>query len=206
MMWNERVDAIVIASGNRHKVEEIRTIIGQTGIQWIPGSDYGVQDIKESGDTYRKNAIIKAERYSMVAGLPALADDSGLEIAALDGLPGVRSSRLFGENKSDAEKVQALLERMKRVPEKMRTARFVCHAVLISGEKILKSCSGVTEGNILSEPAGEGGFGYDPIFFIPELGKTYAQLDALEKNNVSHRGKAMRKIRDFLLRYTDNSW
>ncbi len=205
-MWNERVESIVIASGNSHKIEEIQSIIGQTSIHWVSGSDYSVGDIDESGDTYRQNAMIKAQRYSTVAGLPALADDSGLEVAALDGLPGIRSSRLFGENKTDAEKVQALLERLKDVPEQMRSAKFVCHAVLMIENKILKSCKGITHGTILFEPAGKNGFGYDPVFFVPELGKTYAQLSESEKNAVSHRGKAMQKIRDFLLRYTDNSW
>ncbi len=197
----KKITSIVIATSNNNKIREISRIIGDIGIKWIAGSDFSVGIVEETGSSYAENAEIKARAYSRASGLPALADDSGLEVDALGGLPGVHSNRLFGQSKTDAEKVAELLKRLEGVPENKRTARFVCHAVLLENERVLASVRGSVEGYILDQPSGSGGFGYDPVFYYPELGKTFAGLSVTEKNAQSHRGQAMRKIREFLLRY-----
>jgi XTP/dITP diphosphohydrolase len=197
-----KITTIVIASGNNHKLKEIGQIIGDIGVRWFSGSDFAIGNVDETGMSYAQNAEIKARAYSLASGLPALADDSGLEVDALDGLPGVHSNRLFGENKTDAEKVSELLKRLKGVQDPHRSARFRCHAVLMMDDKILASVSGCVEGRIMHHPEGTGGFGYDPVFMYPRRGISFARLSADEKNAISHRGKAMRKIREFLLRYT----
>ncbi len=198
--------SIVIASGNSHKINEIQSIMAGSSVRWIVGSNFDPGKIEESGATYEENAVIKALAYSRISGFPSLADDSGLEVDALNGLPGIRSNRLFGEALSSNEKIHELLKRMADVPESSRTARFVCQAVLVSGGTVIATASGVLEGMILRECRGEAGFGYDPVFVIPDLGKTLAQLSDSEKNTWSHRGKAMRQILDFLLRCPDQSW
>lgn len=197
---------IVIGTGNAHKVEEIQKIIGDIGIELIPGSNWDMAEIDENGDSYEANAIIKARAYSKISGLPALADDSGLEVDALDGLPGIRSNRLFGENLTSLQKIEELLRRLIEVPGPERTARFISHVVIVDDETVLFSASGAVEGTILESPRGQGGFGYDPVFHVSELGVAMAQLSDAEKNRISHRGKAMRQARDFLLHSLNKSW
>ncbi|MBN1880208.1 RdgB/HAM1 family non-canonical purine NTP pyrophosphatase [bacterium] len=197
---------IVIASGNAHKIQEIKTIMGPIGIRWLSGNTLDIGQVDESGSSYLENAVIKATAYSRASGKLALADDSGLEVDALGGLPGIRSNRLFGENKTQEEKILELLRRLKQVPFEKRTARFICHAVLLSDEQLLVSVQGVLDGVILSESRGKAGFGYDPVFLVPGIGKTLAQMSDAEKNICSHRGSAMRQIRDFLLRWQDQTW
>ena len=197
----EKITSIVIATSNNNKIKEISRIIGEIGVDWVAGSDFLVGEVEENGSTYAENAEIKARAYSNISGLPALADDSGLEVDALDGLPGIHSNRFFGQSKTDAEKVAELLKRLEGVPQNKRTARFICHAVLLAGNQMLASVRGTVEGFILYQPQGSGGFGYDPVFYYPELRKTFADLSVAEKNIRSHRGQAMRKIREFLLRF-----
>ncbi len=191
---------IVIASINPGKYREVMDIMSDLPVEWIPGNAFGL-DVDETGSTYRENAVLKAVAFARAAGCPALADDSGLEVDALNGLPGVRSNRMFGtEGGSDSEKIAGLLEKLKDVPESKRTARFVCHAVLVSENSVLHYSSGVIQGIIIDTPRGRDGFGYDPVFFLPEYSKTFAQLPRNEKNKISHRGRAMRDMRNFLLR------
>lgn len=197
---------IVIGTGNRHKIVEIRSIIGDIGIRWVDGSCVNTGPVEEAGESYEENAIIKAKCFSLAAGLPALADDSGLEVDALNGLPGLHSNRLFGEKRSSSEKIRELLNRMNGIPAPERTARFVCHAVIVSGENLIVAVRGFLKGIILEQSLGGAGFGYDPIFMVPGTGKTLAQMSGSEKNALSHRGIAMRQIRDFLLRCPDQTW
>jgi XTP/dITP diphosphohydrolase len=192
---------IFLASRNPGKLEEITDILSGVPVELVCPSDFeGLPDVDESGSTYFENAVIKAKHYSMGTGLIALADDSGLEVDALGGLPGIRSNRYFGENLPGELKIECLLERLKRHAGEKRTARFRCVAVLMCKERCLLRAEGKVEGEIAMAPAGVGGFGYDPVFFIPEFGCTMAELDSRVKNRISHRAGAMMKVREFLLR------
>lgn len=190
---------VVIATGNAHKINEIQSIIGDIGVEWVPGTAIAVGPVEESGKTYEENAVIKAMAYSQDSGLPALADDSGLEVDALGGLPGLRSNRFFGPGLTDTRKIELLLRRLSDVPEPQRTARFVCHAVLVDKNHVLVSVRGTVEGVIARQPSGGSGFGYDPVFRVPALNATFAEISETDKSRISHRGQAMRRIRDFLL-------
>lgn len=206
MAHRHRLGEIVIATRNPHKVAEIKKIMGDIDVVWRSGLDVPVERVEEIGETYRANAELKAMAYHQASGLPALADDSGLEVDYLNGLPGVRSNRLFGESISDAEKVHRLLQRMVNAPSDRRTARFVCCAVLVVNGRLALSVQGTVSGCILESPAGTGGFGYDPVFWVPEYGATFAEISEDSKDRISHRGRAMRQVRDFLLRKADQSW
>jgi len=197
---------LVVATGNAHKFDEIRAIIGDIGVDWIPGTDIPAGPVEETGETYESNALIKAAVYARESGLPALADDSGLEVDALNGLPGVRSNRSFGPGLTDAEKIAKLLKLLAGVPDSERTARFVCHAVIVEDGNPVCSVRGAVEGVIIHEPRGSDGFGYDPVFLVPGLGRTFAEIPENEKSAVSHRGRAMRRVRDFLLQRVNQSW
>ncbi|MBN2199267.1 MAG: RdgB/HAM1 family non-canonical purine NTP pyrophosphatase [Candidatus Aminicenantes bacterium] len=152
----------------------------------------------EEGRTFLENARQKAVFYSRRSPMLTLAEDSGLEIDHLDGAPGVFSARFSGPESNDARNIAKVLELLRGVPEQKRTARFVCCAILCRGGETLTETTGRAEGIISLEPRGGGGFGYDPIFFYPPLGRTFAELSPEEKNSVSHRGKALRMVRDFL--------
>jgi XTP/dITP diphosphohydrolase len=198
---NERNMKIIAATKNKGKIKEISNILGKLGFEVESQQDAGYDvDILETGDTFEKNALIKARAIAMLCDNPVLADDSGLCIDALDGRPGVYSARYAGENATDEEKMSKVLTELERVKD--RTARFVTSVAFIfpNGKEI--TASGEVEGHITTEPDGENGFGYDPIFYSDELKKTFAQATDDEKNSVSHRGRALaalaEKLKDFI--------
>lgn len=187
---------IVFATSNAGKMREIRELLKDLGAEILSMKEAGVHiDIVEDGDTFEANALIKARAVWEQTGGIVLADDSGLEVDALNKEPGVYSARYMGENTSYEIKNWNLIHRLSGVPDEKRTARFVCviAAVLPDGRTL--SVRDTMEGRIAYEPAGEGGFGYDPILFLPEFGKTSAEITMEEKNAVSHRGKALRAMK-----------
>jgi len=190
------IDKIVLASGNKGKLREFNQVLSGFQIEVVPQSDFDVSDADETGLSFVENAIIKARHAAAATGLPALADDSGLEVDALKGAPGIYSARFSGENATDALNNAKLLELLKDVPEAERTARFQCLLVFMrhAEDPTPLICQGSWEGQILTEPCGENGFGYDPLFLIPELGKASAQLPPEQKNRLSHRGQAVAKF------------
>ncbi len=192
---------LVIATLNRHKFHEITSILKGIPHELVPlWSLDRVSDPDESGATYRDNALIKASETSKVAGLPAIADDSGLEVDALGGRPGVHSKRMFGHDLSDRAKYLELIRQMEGVEDADRTARFISVAVLTMGDELIYESRGEVEGRIIEHARGEDGFGYDPVFWIPGKACTMAELSLEEKNGISHRGLAMRGMKEFLLR------
>lgn len=200
---------IVIATRNQGKLREIKEAFKDlSGLDILSLCDFDeLKDlkVKEDGATFEENAYKKALAVTMRTGLPALADDSGLEVDALGGKPGVRSARFGGDNITDAQRNEKLLALLSNVPFKERTARFKCVLVLVVPPDLEKYvATGVCEGIIAEKPRGKGGFGYDPIFYLPAYNKTLAELSVEEKNLISHRGKALRAmkniIRDLLLR------
>jgi len=195
---------VVIASHNRGKIAEIAGILASSGLE-LAGLD-GFEpypEPEETGGTFLENAMIKAAAARGATGLPALADDSGLEVDALGGAPGVRSARYGGDGLSDAGRYTKLLEELAGVPAEKRTARFRCVMVLMpapGSESDALVTEGVLEGRIADEPAGENGFGYDPVFYVPAAGKTAAQMEPAEKNAISHRYRALAEMRAMLER------
>ena len=184
---------IVLASGNRGKVREINQLLSQSGFEVIPQSDFDVPEAEETGLTFVENAILKARNAASHSGLPAIADDSGLEVDALMGAPGIYSARYAGEDASDAQNLQHLLTEMRDIPDDKRTARFQCVMVYMAhaGDPTPLICQGTWEGSILRGPRGDHGFGYDPVFYVPERDCSSAELDPEAKNSLSHRAKAM---------------
>ena len=195
---------IVFATGNRDKLTEIREILSDMDVQILSMREAGIQiDIDENGSTFEENSLIKAS--AVADALPdkwkqsvVLADDSGLEIDALGGEPGVYSARFMGEDTSYTIKNAALLERMKNVPVHERTARFVCAVAAVMPDGTHHIVRGTIEGKIGYEPRGENGFGYDPIFYLPDMSGSTAELPPEEKNAISHRGKALRGMAEYL--------
>lgn len=190
---------IVFATGNAGKIREIREILGDTGLEVVSMKEMGIDiPIEENGATFEENAVIKAKAVAAVCGEIVLADDSGLEIDFLNKEPGIYSARYLGEDTSYRVKNANLIERLCGVSDEKRTARFVCAiaAVFPDGEVI--TTHGEIEGRIDYEEKGTNGFGYDPIFYVPEYGKTTAELSDKEKNEISHRGKALRKMKEEL--------
>jgi XTP/dITP diphosphohydrolase len=193
---------IVVATTNPGKVSELRACLG-TEIQWLNLSDFdNIAEVEEDGRTFAENARKKATGYAKATGLWTIADDSGLMVDALDGAPGVKSARFSGEKLKEPDRtlidhrnIAKVLELLKGVPEKLRTARFACCLCLASPDKVLIETEGTLEGLIADREIGENGFGYDPVFFVPHLNKTVAQLTAEEKNSISHRGNAIRKLK-----------
>ncbi|WP_434131686.1 XTP/dITP diphosphatase [Methylocaldum sp. GT1BB] len=187
---------ILLASNNPGKVREIQAILANDDIEIVPQSAFGVPDIEEVGLTFVENAILKARHASQLSGLPAIADDSGLEVNALGGAPGVFSARYAGPGANDAENNAKLLRELENIPDAERTARFRCVMVFLRHAQDPSPLigQGVWEGIILREPRGKGGFGYDPLFFVPEKNCTSAELSPDEKNRLSHRGKALREL------------
>ncbi len=195
---------ILFATGNQGKMREVRSILADTGAEIFSMSEAGISaDVEENGGTFEENALIKARAAAAAwnDGQGAvLADDSGLEVDALGGEPGIYSARYLGEQTSYGIKNRDIIARLDGVPEEKRTARFVCAiaAVLPDGREF--TVRDTIEGRIGYEQKGEGGFGYDPIFYVPEFGKTTAEMDAEEKNRVSHRGKALSHMKEVLSR------
>jgi XTP/dITP diphosphohydrolase len=190
------IDKIVLASGNRGKLREFGEIFAPLEIELLPQSDFALPGVEESGLSFVENAIIKARHAARATGLPALADDSGLEVDALDGAPGIHSARYAGAGCSDADNNRKLLQALERVPAGRRSARFQCLLVLLrhAEDPTPLICQGSWEGVILDAPRGDNGFGYDPLFFIPELGLASAELSSEQKQRYSHRGKAVRQL------------
>jgi len=196
---------ILVATTNPGKIAELKAML-DLDLEWLGMSDVGdIGQIIEDGSTFAENARKKAIGYAKATGLWTIADDSGLVVDALGGAPGVKSARFSGEKTInddgtliDHRNIAKVLELLEDVPEEKRTARFVCSLCLASPEKILIETEGTVEGLITGREIGKNGFGYDPIFFVPHLNKTVAQLTAEEKNAISHRGNAIRKLKPLL--------
>ena len=189
-------ERIVLASNNPGKVREINQLLAERQIHILPQSEFGVPDIEETGLSFVENAILKARNAAAHSGLPAIADDSGIEVDALHGAPGIYSARFAGIGASDQENLDKLLEEMTAVPDKERTARFQCLLVYMrhGADPTPLICQGTWEGSILHAPRGENGFGYDPVFFVPGEGCSAAELPPEIKNRLSHRGQALQKL------------
>jgi XTP/dITP diphosphohydrolase len=196
---------ILVATTNPGKLEELTALLEQVGrgIEWLDLKDFpGISQVVEDGETFADNARKKAIAYAQATGLWTIADDSGLVIDALNGAPGVYSARYAADECSpsnrktmDTANWKKVLRQLKDVPDEKRTARFVCHLCLASPQEILIEATGTIEGVINHRPVGENGFGYDPIFYIPSIHKTAAQLENHEKNEISHRGTAIRQFK-----------
>lgn len=190
---------LIFATGNQDKMKEIRMILGDLDYEILSMKEAGIKaDIVEDGKTFEENAVIKATAISKMAGCLVLADDSGLEVDYMDKMPGIMSARWMGEDTSYTVKNAKIIENLDGVPDEQRTARFVCAiaAAFPDGRVITKR--GTIEGIIGYEERGENGFGYDPIFFLPEYDKTTAELSPEEKNKISHRGRALEQIKEEL--------
>ena len=185
---------LVLASGNKGKLAEFQRLLDGMDIQVKSMKDFPeIGEIVEDGATFAENALIKARAVCKAAGKPAMADDSGLMVDALDGAPGIFSARFAGEQRSDADNNAKVLQLLEHVADENRTARFFCAIAIVLPDGREYTVEGTCEGTILRELQGEGGFGYDPLFYVADLGKTFAQLTMEEKNSISHRGNANRK-------------
>ena len=195
---------IVVATRNRHKLREISVLLAEAGLDLEAVTIDEVApdaELIENEDTFEGNAIVKARQATAACHLPAIADDSGIEVDALGGAPGVRSARWAGEPCDDARNNAKMLREMVAVPPEKRTARYRCAAAFVdAGGSLQIVRSGACEGILLSEPRGGGGFGYDPLFWIPSLGKTMAEIDLAQKNQLSHRAAAFRALAQALRR------
>lgn len=190
---------IIFATGNQGKMKEIRMILADIGMPVVSMKEAGVSaDIVEDGNSFEENAIIKAKAIMQLTGEIAMADDSGLEIDFLDGAPGIYSARFMGEDTSYDIKNTALIEKLQGVPDEKRTARFACAIACAFPDGTVLTSYGTMEGIIGYEIKGENGFGYDPIFYLPEYGCTSAEITPEQKNELSHRGKALRSMKEQL--------
>lgn len=191
---------VVLATGNENKVREIRHILGDAPIDLVSLAEFpDVTVAEEDGRSFEANALKKAISVWQQTGLASLADDSGLEVDALGGEPGVKSARFAGEGASYADNNRKLLEKLRSTPEEKRKAAFVCVAALVTPKGKMVIQRGEVKGRIIDQYRGEGGFGYDPIFYLPQEKKTLAELGAEEKNKISHRAQAFNAMRDFIL-------
>jgi XTP/dITP diphosphohydrolase len=195
-MPNNPPHRLVLASSNQGKVAELLDLLSGWDCQVIPQSDFATPSIEETGDSFVENALLKAHAAAHHCGLPAIADDSGLEVDALDGAPGIYSARYAGSEASDADNNLKLLEDLRAVPLQQRSARFHCALVYLrhwqDPNPII--CQAQWEGLILEQDSGAGGFGYDPLFYVPEAGCSSAQLSRETKNRLSHRGQALQLL------------
>ena len=187
---------VVIASSNPGKLREFNHLLDSCGLQAIPQNEYNVPDIPETGLSFVENALLKARNAAEHTGLPSLADDSGIEVDALDGAPGIYSARYSGANANDDSNNQKLLAELKGIPESERTARYQCLIVYMRSatDPTPLICQGTWEGQIIDQAQGDNGFGYDPIFWLPKYQCTSAQLAVVEKNRISHRALAMQEL------------
>lgn len=196
---------LLIATGNPGKLAEYRYLLEGAGYRLLCPADLNMaKPAEESGSTYEENASLKARAYSSAAGLLTLADDSGLEVDALGGAPGIYSARFGGAGASDQDRIAALLTRLRDVPDEQRTAHFMCVIAIASPEGDVELCHGECHGTIATEPRGDNGFGYDPVFYMPSLGRTMAELPSDLKNRVSHRAMASREAARVLQRLIDS--
>jgi len=190
---------IVFATRNKKKVEEIKRVIGDMPIAILTIDDFpGCPEVEEEGDTFQENAVKKALAIAQYTGKPSLADDSGLEVYALNNAPGILSSRYSGENADDSKNIEKLLHEMRLIIDEKRNARFVCCLALAFPDGRLEIFTGQAEGKIGREQKGSYGFGYDPIFYPKGHDRTFAEMTANEKDSVSHRGKALREFQKYL--------
>ncbi|HID96900.1 MAG TPA: XTP/dITP diphosphatase [Thermodesulfobacteriaceae bacterium] len=198
-------EKVILATRNPGKVKEMRSILADFGLEVVSLDDIrDVPHVEEDGETFYENALKKARVIAKATGIMALADDSGLEVDYLDGAPGVYSARYSGEHATDKSNNSKLLSDLQGVPSGKRNARFRCVMVLFHPSGRWISAEGACEGEIAQSPAGEYGFGYDPVFFIPSLGKTMAQLTREEKNSLSHRGEALSRLKELLPDFLDS--
>lgn len=191
---------IVLATNNHGKLAEFQYLLGTHNIKILPQKQFGVMGVEETGRTFIENAILKARAAAEASGLPVIADDSGLEVDALNGAPGIYSSRYAGDNASDADNIEKLLKALEGLAISERTARFQCLLVYLhhADDPTPVICQGTWEGSIIEEPRGNHGFGYDPIFFVPNMHSTSAELTPEQKNGLSHRSIAMRQLTEKL--------
>jgi XTP/dITP diphosphohydrolase len=190
---------LLLATNNKGKAREYRSLLSGVPFELVTPDEVGINtEVEEVGKSFEENARLKAATLAAESQLLSLADDSGLEVDALGGEPGTLSARYAGEGASDEDRVSYLLTKLKGVPEERRTARFRCVIAIATPQGDVELCSGECEGIIAFEPRGERGFGYDPIFYLPELKKTMAELPPEEKNRISHRGRAARKASQLL--------
>jgi XTP/dITP diphosphohydrolase len=199
---------LLVATNNRGKVAELLRLLDLPGLELVTPSEAGLApdyDVEETGTTFKENAVLKAEQYARAAQLHALADDSGLEVDALGGQPGVYSKRFAGEDATDQDRINFLLAKLPDLPDEQLTARFVA-AIAFAGPdgRILRIEEGYCEGYITRQQRGTGGFGYDPIFVVKAAGQTLAELSPSAKNAHSHRGNGIAKIRPFIQQYLQN--
>lgn len=187
---------VVLASNNEGKTREVAAELQRLGIELLPQSHFGVEPAEETGLTFVENAILKARQACRHTGLPSIADDSGIEVDALNGAPGIYSARYAGPDANDAANNARLLQALAEKPDAERSARYQCVMVYMrhAEDPTPIICQASWDGYVLREPRGSGGFGYDPLFFLPDLGCTAAELDLAAKNRVSHRGQALRKL------------
>ncbi|MDY0969820.1 XTP/dITP diphosphatase [Siccibacter turicensis] len=187
---------VVLATGNAGKVRELAALLADFGLDIIAQTELGVDSADETGLTFIENAILKARHAARITGLPAIADDSGLAVDALGGAPGIYSARYAGEDASDRQNLEKLLAALESVPDDKRQAQFHCVLVYLrhAEDPTPLVCHGSWAGVIARTPAGEGGFGYDPIFYVPSVGKTAAELSRDEKSAISHRGQALKLL------------
>ncbi|OUS18246.1 non-canonical purine NTP pyrophosphatase, RdgB/HAM1 family [Gammaproteobacteria bacterium 50_400_T64] len=187
---------VVLASNNTGKLKEFQQLLAEQKLEVLPQAQFNVPEVEETGLSFVENAIIKARHASKIAGLPAIADDSGLEVDFLDGAPGIYSARFSGADANDAQNNQKLLERLHDVPDEQRSARFQCVLVYMRHplDPTPLICQGTWEGRILTAPQGANGFGYDPLFLDPTTGLSSAELSKAEKNTRSHRAKALQGL------------
>lgn len=199
------MDTLLIATTNQHKLSEYAGIFAGLGLAIRSLSDVGItDDVEETGATFEENARLKAEYYAQKSGMVALADDSGLEIAALNGEPGIYSARYAGPGASDADRIALVLSKMAHVPYHARLARFVCAIVLVRPDGASEAVEGTLPGVIEMAPRGSNGFGYDPIFYVLDEDKTLAELSSERKNQISHRARAAEMARAVLERWQND--
>jgi XTP/dITP diphosphohydrolase len=190
---------LLVATTNLHKLEEYRAIFSDLPYRLLSLRDLRLDmDVEETGSTFEENAVLKAHAYAQASGLLTLADDSGLEIDAMGGAPGIFSARFAGKDTPYEERFRLILERLNGLPVEQRSARFRCAITLAEPSGYTRTVEGIIEGVIADAPRGEGGFGYDPIFLVPEIGMTTAELSADDKNRISHRGRAAQLARILL--------
>jgi len=192
---------LLVATRNPGKLRELNQLLSGLPIRAISLAEAGIcEDIPETGRTFVENATLKARGYAALSGLTTLADDSGLEVDALGGAPGVQSARWAGPHASDMDRILLLLERLQGVPPQQRGAQFRCVVAIATPSLEVCTTEGIVRGQIIDQPRGSHGFGYDPVFFIPECGLTMAELEPEEKNRISHRARALQAARPILAR------
>jgi XTP/dITP diphosphohydrolase len=193
---------LLLATNNKGKLREYRRLLHGIPFDIVTPADCGINvEVAETGESFEENAILKATTFASTSSLLSLADDSGLEVDALGGAPGPLSHRFAGENATDAERIEFLLAKLKDAPDKNRAAQFRCVIAIAEPVGRVEICSGTCTGLIIDKPRGNNGFGYDPVFYLPELGKTMAQLTLREKNLISHRARAAEKAHTILMNW-----